>query len=117
MMFVFLALETDLMLHHVIAQMVNGITTMFVKIVTTNVNFVTIVLLIVVVKVNVLKIDLTHQFVIVLLDTMMMDTMPNVMFVTVNVPIVQKPDVLLVQELEHQLLIVTVQLDISNPSL
>jgi hypothetical protein len=76
----------------------NGITTTFVKIVTINVNFVTIVLPIVVEKVNVLKIDLVHQHVTAQADTMMMDITLHVMLVLVNVQIVQKLDVLHVQE-------------------
>jgi len=96
---------------HALAQMDNGIITMYVKTVTTNVEFVTPVPLIVPEKVNVQKIDLTHQPVIVTMDTMMMVSVLNVMFVTVNVPSVPKLDVLLAQVLEQEHQIVTVQMD------
>jgi len=98
MMSVLLVLEAELTLHHVIVQMDNGITTTLVKIVTTNALFVTLVLLIVVEKVNVLKIESVLQHVIVTPDIMMTDITQNVTLVTANVQLVQKLDVLHVQE-------------------
>lgn len=109
---VLLVLETELMPQHVLVQMVNGITTTYVKTVTINVEFVTPVPLIVPTKVNVLKTESIHQPVIVTLDTMMMDSMLYVMFVTANVTFVLKPDVILVQVSDQELQTVTVQVDI-----
>jgi len=111
MKLVLLALETEKMHQHVLAQKVNGITTTYVKIVTINAEFVTPVPLIVPEKVNVQKTDLTHQPVIVTMDIMMMVTMPYVMFVTVNVPSVLKLDVVLAQVSEQEHQTVTVHLD------
>jgi hypothetical protein len=113
-MFVLHVLAQDSMLPAVIVQMVLGIITTFVKIVTINVDFAIIVLPIVVEKVNVLKIESVLQHVIVIPVTMMTDITPHVTFVIVNVQIVHRLDVLLAQVLEQEPQTVTVQLDISN---
>jgi len=97
MIFVSLVLVSEKMLQTVLVQMVNGTIITSVKIVIINVEFVTTVLPIVVEKVNVLRIESIHQHVTVTLVTMMTDITLLVTFVTVNVQIVHKLDVLLAQ--------------------
>jgi len=97
MIFVSLVLVSEKMLQTVLVQMVNGTIITSVKIVIINVEFVTTVLPIVVEKVNVLRIESIHQHVTVTLVTTMMDITLLVTFVTVNVQIVHKLDVLLAQ--------------------
>jgi len=98
----------------VIAQIILGIITMFVKIVTINVDFVTTVLPIVLQKVNVPKTESVPQHVIVTPVTMMTDITPLVTSVIVNAQIVHRLDVLLAQVSEQELQTVIVQLDISK---